>query len=149
MNILIYGNGWIGSQFVDILKTKNINYIISNSRIELENIENIKKEIIEYVSKNNVTNVISFLGRTHGNIGDKYYSTIDYLEQSGKLVENIRDNMTAPILLSSICNQLNLHFTYLGTGCIFDYKDDDKNYKFTEEDIPNFFGSSYFCLLFF
>ena len=143
MNILIYGNGWIGSQFVDILKTKNINYIISNSRIELENIENIKKEIIEYVSKNNVTNVISFLGRTHGNIGDKYYSTIDYLEQSGKLVENIRDNMVAPILLSSICNQLNLHFTYLGTGCIFDYKDDDKNYKFTEEDIPNFFGSSY------
>jgi 3,5-epimerase/4-reductase len=109
----------------------------------LENIENIKKEIIEYVSKNNVTNVISFLGRTHGNIGDKYYSTIDYLEQSGKLVENIRDNMVAPILLSSICNQLNLHFTYLGTGCIFDYKDDDKNYKFTEEDIPNFFGSSY------
>ena len=46
MNILIYGNGWIGSQFVDILKTKNIK---SNSRIELENIENIKKEIIEYV----------------------------------------------------------------------------------------------------
>ena len=33
MNILIYGNGWIGSQFVDILKTKNINYIILNWKI--------------------------------------------------------------------------------------------------------------------
>jgi hypothetical protein len=41
----------------------------------------------------------------------------------------------------------NIHFTYLGTGCIFDYDnihlfgDDTKGFK--EEELPNFFGSSY------
>ena len=33
----------------------------------------------------------------------------------------------------------DIHFTYIGTGCIFD----DKTKKFTEYDKPNFFGSNY------
>ena len=34
MNILIYGGkGWIGQQFVDILKKQKINHIISETRV--------------------------------------------------------------------------------------------------------------------
>ena len=140
MNILIYGGkGWIGSQFVDILKILNIDFKVSSIKVDL----NLKTEILNEIENYKPTNVISFIGRTHGKIGDKYYSTIDYLEQDEKLVENMRDNLVGPQLLAGICEDLCIHFTYMGTGCIFTYKDFDLSYKFLEEDDANFFGSSY------
>ena len=88
-----------------------------------------------------------FIGRTHGCIGDKKYATIDYLEQKGKLLENVRDNLYSPMALSLICKERNIHYTYLGTGCIFKF---DENHPFgkkvngfLEKSLPNFFGSAY------
>jgi len=137
MNVLIYGsNGWIGNQVVEYLKSQNINYIKGNERVD--NVELLENEISLY----NPTHILSFIGRTHGKIGDKIIPTIDYLEEDGKLIENIRDNLFSPLTLAIICQKRNIHFTYLGTGCIFDY-DDEHETGFTEEDNPNFFGSSY------
>ena len=143
MKILMYGaNGWIGNQFFKYLISKS-NAVVykGNKRVDdfkavSEEIQNIKPD-----------SIISFVGRTHGKIGDKVYSTIDYLEQEGKLYENIRDNLYSPISLALLCKELNIHLTYLGTGCIFDYRN-EKEYGreingFKEEDKPNFFGSSY------
>ena len=137
MKILIYGSkGWIGKQVLNYLNNEKIYYVEGNERVN--NVEEIKKEI-ETI---NPTHILSLIGRTHGKIGDKIISTIDYLEEEGKLVENVRDNLYSPLILAIICNQKNIHFTYLGTGCIFDY--DDEHYNgFKEEDMPNFFGSSY------
>jgi len=142
MFVLIYGSkGWIGSQFIDILKKNNIQYAIGESRIENETelhleIDNVKP-----------THIISFIGRTHGKIGTTVYSTIDYLEEKGKLYENVRDNLFAPFILADICNKKSIHYTYLGTGCIFKYDDEhpleNEVNGFTEESLPNFFGSSY------
>jgi dTDP-4-dehydrorhamnose reductase len=86
------------------------------------------------------THVISFIGRTHGTLesGDKV-NTIDYLEYPGKLVENVRDNLFSPIILADLCIKYKIHYTYLGTGCIFN----SENKKYTENDIPDYFGSSY------
>jgi dTDP-glucose 4,6-dehydratase len=165
MKILIFGgNGWIGTQFRDVcdrakLGGSDIDYKISQiRRVSLET----QSEIIDEVTAYMPTHVVSFLGRTHGSIGSKTYSTIDYLEQEGKLSENMRDNLIAPLLLAYICKYANVHYTYLGTGCIFQYKDEDVQkmlgydnredpagseietcYKFKETDAPNFFGSSY------
>ena len=165
MKILIFGgNGWIGTQFRDVcdrakLGGSDIEYKISQiRRVSLET----QSEIVEEVTAYMPTHVVSFLGRTHGSIGSKTYSTIDYLEQEGKLSENMRDNLVAPLLLAYICKYANVHYTYLGTGCIFHYKDEDVQkmlgydnredpagseietcYKFKETDAPNFFGSSY------
>jgi len=142
MNVLIYGsNGWIGQQFIRILENKNIIFIKGQSRAD--NKITLEKEILSI----NPTHVISFIGRTHGKIGDKTYSTIDYLEQEGKLTENIRDNLFSPLMLSHICKELKIHYTYLGTGCIFKYDDSHLFEKeingFNESSLPNFFGSSY------
>jgi len=142
MKILVYGSkGWIGSQFLDILKERTIVFVEGKSRVD--NIKNIESEITIH----NPTHVISFIGRTHGIIGDKKYTTIDYLEQEGKLYENIRDNFFSPFILAEICTKMNIHYTYLGTGCIFKY---DHHHPlgvelngFTEDSTPNFFGSSY------
>jgi 3,5-epimerase/4-reductase len=139
MKVLIYGNGWIGSQFIEILKKQNINYRVSLVKIDLK----LKNQLLQEIDEYKPTNIISFIGRTHGKINDTYYSTIDYLEKNEKLFENMRDNFIGPQILASICEDQNIHFTYIGTGCIFNYKDDDLTYKFTEDDEPNFFGSSY------
>ena len=134
MHILIIGSqGWIGNQFIDILPS-DITYTCSKSRAD----KDLQVEIDLYKP----THIISFIGRTHGVINGKEYTTIDYLEEKGKLVENIRDNMFGPLLILELCKLNNIHYTYLGTGCIFQY-DDNHPDGFTEYDTPNFFGSSY------
>jgi len=145
VSVLIYGSdGWIGSQFTNLLIGKEISFVKGKSRVDDE--YSVKKEIDEIKP----THVISFIGRTHGKIGETEYSTIDYLEQSGKIYENIRDNLFAPLVLSQICSERDIHFTYLGTGCIFTYDEKhiygDESSGFTEESEPNFFGSGYSCV---
>ena len=140
--IIVYGGkGWIGKQFLSILNNAGKDYVSLNTRIE--NTEDVEKDIKKYQP----THIISFTGRTHGSIEGKKYSTIDYLEQSGKLRENVRDNLLGPILLSNLCKKNRIHYTYLGTGCIFKYDENHPYEKeengFLEQDLPNFFGSSY------
>jgi 3,5-epimerase/4-reductase len=142
MTVLIYGHkGWIGNQFVELCQTHDVNYVLGNSRVDSED------RLIEEIDAIRPTHIVSLIGRTHGKIGDKEYTTIDYLEQPGKLRENIRDNLFSPLLLAMIAKEKDIHFTYLGTGCIFEYDDHHPFGReingFTEESLPNFFGSSY------
>jgi 3,5-epimerase/4-reductase len=48
---------------------------------------------------------MSFIGRTHGTYEGNVITTIDYLEKPGKLVENIQDNLYAPLILAAICKK--------------------------------------------
>jgi dTDP-glucose 4,6-dehydratase len=164
MKILIYGHkGWIGQQFVSLLRKKETqhydyeyglsvdDYVLGNARVD--NIDDVIKELLIY----SPTHVISFIGRTHGTIGEKHFSTIDYLEQPGKLRENVCDNLYAPVSLAIACKERGIHYTYFGTGCIFSYREASEagtsaseagtgtgtDTGFHEDDLPNFFGSGY------
>jgi dTDP-glucose 4,6-dehydratase len=143
--VLVYGSrGWIGSQFIRLLHDAGISFINGSSRVD-------EKQSLETEIKNvNPSHVVSFIGRTHGKIGNVEYPTIDYLEQPGKLYENVRDNLFSPLVLADVCSERNIHFTYLGTGCIFTYDEEhtygDEGSGFTEESRPNFFGSGYSCI---
>ena len=163
MKVLVYGHkGWIGQQFVALLKEKmdanydyeygfqtGLEYVLGNARVD--NIAEVYKELAVYEP----THVVSFIGRTHGTINEKEYTTIDYLEQPGKLRENLCDNLFAPVSLALVCKERGIHYTYLGTGCIFTYNavgpnavgpnavDSIEQGGFTEADVPNFFGSGY------
>ena len=142
MRVLIYGSkGWIGSQFIKLLQNSaNIDIFSGSARVD--NTTDLEKEISEITP----THIVSFIGRTHGTIGKRNYSTIDYLEQDGKIVENVRDNLFSPISLALLCRKYNAHYTYLGTGCIFSENTnvmDAEKYSFDEHALPNFFGSSY------
>lgn len=139
MKWLIYGhNGWIGHQ---VLEHINENYpndevILGKSRVDNND------EVLAELLNSNPDRVVCLIGRTHGD----GISTIDYLENKGKLVINIRDNLYGPLVLAINCQKLNIHLTYLGTGCIFNYDEThtiSNNNGFKESDIPNFFGSSY------
>ena len=142
MKLLVYGHkGWIGEQFITLLNhnSNGIHYVLAHSRVD-----NTPAMLLE-LDDVKPTHVISFIGRTHGKIDDKDYTTIDYLEQPGKLVENVRDNLFAPLSLALACKERKIHYTYLGTGCIFNSlkEDVEENKGFTESDVPNFFGSGY------
>jgi 3,5-epimerase/4-reductase len=143
--ILIFGsNGWIGSKVYNLLVASDKQITVYKAQSRADDAIAVEKEL-ENLS--NVTHIMSFIGRTHGTYEGQTISTIDYLEKPGKLVENMRDNLFSPLVLAEICKKHNIHFTYLGTGCIFDYDEAhpfgqlDKG--FVEGDKPNFFGSSY------
>lgn len=142
--VLVFGgNGWIGSKVVDLLQNANITVIKSMCRAD--DIKMIQREL-DLIK--NVTHIMSFIGRTHGVYNNEVIGTIDYLEKPGKLVENMNDNLFSPIGLAEISKKNGIHFTYLGTGCIFEYDEKTHLYGnvetgFLETDLPNFFGSSY------
>ena len=142
MRVLVYGSkGWIGGQFLKVAQQKNLEVIQGQARVN--NTLHLEEEIKDI----NPTHVVSFIGRTHGKVGEQVFTTIDYLEQSGKIKDNVRDNLFSPILLALICQRRSIHFTYLGTGCIFKYDEDhphgNEETGFNEESLPNFFGSGY------
>lgn len=127
MKWLIYGaNGWIGNQVCQLL----LNETVIRSIVRADNEKDVEHELVTIKPDR----VMSFIGRTFG----PGYTTIDYLEQKGKLIENVNDNLYAPLVLAFLCKKYNIHFTYLGTGCIFSGYD-----GYHEDDKPNFFGSSY------
>ena len=143
--IIIFGaNGWIGSKVYDLLVASNKQITVHKAQSRADDTAAVENELDNLT---NVTHIMSFIGRTHGTYEGQIIGTIDYLEKPGKLVENMRDNLFSPLVLAEICKKRNIHFTYLGTGCIFDY---DENHPlsqldlgFVESDKPNFFGSSY------
>lgn len=131
MKWLVFGNkGWIGQQVIKLLE-ENIKNNIITTDIRADDEDNVEKLILDFKPDR----IISLIGRTHG----QGYTTIDYLEQKDKLVENIRDNLYGPLTLALLCNKYNIHYTYLGTGCIFNGYEQEYN----ENNNPDFFGSSY------
>lgn len=132
MKWLVYGHkGWIGKQVCKILE--DINEIVIYGESRADNDIDVENELL----KNKPDRVVSLIGRTYG----PGYSTIDYLEQKGKLVENVNDNLYAPLVLTLLCKKHGIHYTYLGTGCIFNGYNSGNGYK--EDDKPDFFGSGY------
>jgi UDP-glucose 4,6-dehydratase len=129
---LVYGaSGWIGSKVTKMIEGRGD--IAIEATVRADDIAAVSRE----VEKVQPDQILSVLGRTHG----PGYSTIDYLEQKGNSYINVRDNLFAPFVLARVADTKNIHFTYLGTGCIFTYVDGDQS--FDEDAVPNFFGSEY------
>jgi len=142
MKWLIWGSkGWIGNQLTKIIQE---NYPSSTQQeiISATSRADNEQEVEQEIQTVKPDRMISLIGRTHGG----KYTTIDYLESEPKrLVDNIRDNLYGPVILAMMANKYKTHITYMGTGCIFEYPDQDFNNPtaFTEDDQPNFFGSGY------
>lgn len=130
------GKGWIGGQMKTALENRGWTVHIAKSRADNDAAVRAEVEAVQ------PTNLVSLLGRTHG----PGFGTIDYLEQKGKLVENMRDNLYAPLVLAQVAKETGRHLFYMGTGCIFEFDDEhtmENGVGFKEGDNPNFFGSSY------
>lgn len=107
MKLLIFGNNLITTYFIKFIEEENIEYIIET------NIDKIK----EYLSVSNITHCIYDNRKSYGK---NIYST-KYIED--KLEVNIINNLYYPIIINNLCNKYNIHFTYLGEGCIWKKND--------------------------
>lgn len=133
MKVLVFGGkGWIGQQMTRLLRENGHEVVLTDVRADDE------PAVAMALEESKPSHVLCLVGRTHG----PGHNTIDYLEQPGKLVENIRDNLYAPMVLALLCKERSIHFTYLGTGCIFN-REDPTSHAYTEASRPDFFGSSY------
>ncbi len=142
MNILLLGHrGWIGSMMAELLEKEGIGYFTTDIRPQN------KQKFEAFIIKTKPSHIMSFIGRTHGKIDQTEYTTIDYLEQPGKIQDNIRDNLFSPLVVALLAQKYQIHYTYLGTGCIFKFDEShpagDEKTGFLESDTPNFTGSSY------
>ena len=140
MRWLVYGaKGWIGSQVCSLINDDHKSYTeyVYHGTARVDDTAAVKAEILKIRPER----IMCLIGRTHG--GE--FTTIDYLEQPGKLVENVCDNLFSPVSLALLCKELNVHLTYLGTGCIFSQNPDDiqESHGYTEDSTPDFFGSGY------
>lgn len=143
MKILFYGAaGWIGSKLFDLLKKKGHTVIPAKAR--LENCVEVQNEL----EKNkNVTHVFMAAGLTSGT-----GQNIDWCEELQNKRSVISVNVLGTVMVAKFCYEHQIHFTFLGTGCIYEYDQDHPQPKsgsseeikgFSEEDEPNYFGSYY------
>lgn len=131
--LLFGGKGWIGQQAAALLQNDGHAVIIAESRADDDDAS--RSELL----KHRPDRVFSFVGRTHGG----GCPTIDYLEHPDRLHQNLLDNLYAPVQLAMQCAALDIHFSYLGTGCIFSYNIDTPDAGYSEASRPDFFGSNY------
>ena len=93
MKVLLLGHkGWIGQKVIKILDNQNIDYVITDYRGETDDLK-------QFILNNNITHIYCCLGRTHGTLNDKVYTTIDYLENKETLHQNINDNLYTSLSL--------------------------------------------------
>ena len=132
---LIYGRGWVSEFFVREFQARGLAFKQGEARVDNEEALAAELDSVQ------PTHVLGCMGRTHG----PGTPTIDWLEK--RLPINLRDNLLAPMNLALMCPSRNIHYTYIGTGCIFEYDADHQEFDvdtgFTEGSLPNFFGSGY------
>ena len=137
LKILIYGvNGYIGSNLKLYLEKDNVKIIYSNySKIEND------KQILDDINRLKPDRIISCIGLVKFNDDNNIVYSTSFLNKSDFLKDNLNTNLYIHILLSNICKKNKIHFTYIGTGCI--YSCNNSNHSFDEEDEPNFDTNNY------
>jgi len=128
MRIYVIGhNTWLGQKYINEFKNKNIEYVTSDYEVD-------SNDIVSNIAEEKVTHVIYCLG---------YQSVVDY---GFNLTQNVKKNLYGPVHIAMFCHRYNIHFTYIGTGDIYDYDDDitpGGDRDFNEEDDPNYIRTIY------
>jgi 2-polyprenyl-3-methyl-5-hydroxy-6-metoxy-1,4-benzoquinol methylase len=114
MNVLLLENKNIFlSNAKYFFKKNNINIFIKN------NIETYDK-FKNFCETNNITHLIYDFRKSYG----KNIWNTSYIEN--KLEENLQYNLIYPLKIANYCKKLNIHFTYIGEGCIFNNSESKK-----------------------
>jgi len=125
--ILVLGQtGYIGTQFINELKHRNLSYRgISRVDIDYCNYFALYSLLTTDIARHNfelVINCAGYIGRPN----------VDACEDHK--AETIEGNVVLPKMISDVCSDLGIKFMQISSGCI--YNGYDKTY--TEEDPPDF-----------
>ena len=118
---LVYGAGWLGTQWAKRLGAKLTKTDIADG-----------DALLSELKAEEPVRVINAAGATGS-------PNVDALE--GHPGMTFRSNVVGPIVLASVCRDLGIHMTHLGSGCV--YSGDNGGKGFAEDDAPNFHGSLY------
>jgi dTDP-4-dehydrorhamnose reductase len=121
MRTLVFGAGWIGTQLAERMRA-------GLSRADIADERAVEKAIDEA----GCDRVVNAAGKTG-------HPNVDALERDP--AATYRSNVAGPVLLASVCLRRGIHFTHLGSGCV--YQGDNGGAGYSEEDPPNFSGSLY------
>ncbi len=121
-DVLIFGRGWMGHQLAD--RTPQSKLVATDIADETA-----VASVLDAYRPNRVINCAGKAGRP----------TVDSCEDDPDAT--YRSNVVGPIVLASACRQRDIHFTHLGSGCV--YEGDNGGQGYAESDPPNFFGSLY------
>lgn len=142
--VLLYGGeGWIGRHIAELLEEQGTSFVLGRARADRRG--EVASELVAVRPRL----VVAALGRTHGEHEGVVHNSIDYLELPGKLRENLRDNLEAPLVLAALCHAHDIPCAQIATGCIYEAGGDGngsasaKESGFSETDPANFFGSAY------
>lgn len=122
LRILIFGRGWLGGLFA----RRWPDAILVGT--DIADPGAVARALEEHAP----THVLNAAGRTGR-------PNVDALEDDP--AGTLRSNLVGPVVLASACREREVHFTHLGSGCV--YSDDGGTRRFREEDPPNFGGSLY------
>jgi len=126
MRFLIYGShGWIGKLVSDYCSANG--HIVIPGTVRREDYHLLKDEVTS-VAPDRVINCAGITGRPN----------VDWCEDH--VGETLVVNICGVINLAEICSSLNIHMSNYASGCIYTGGYDC---PYTEEDEPNFTGSTY------
>lgn len=127
MKILLFGStGFIGSQLKEALSEKG--HEVADPRIEIQNLDEVKR-IFEEVKPDWAINATGKTG----------IPNVDWCETHP--VETLGVNVGGSLNIVSVAYSMGIKVAQISSGCVYDGDNDGKG--FTEEDVPNFFGSLY------
>ena len=119
---LIFGAGWLGTQLAERLPGAVL------SRVDIADAAAVAAEL-DRMDPARAVNCAGKTGRPN----------VDSLERERE--STWRSNVTGPVVLATACRERGMHFTHLGSGCV--YSGDNDGRGFAEDDRPNFDGSLY------
>lgn len=104
MKVLIFSPGYIGERIVDALRGKG--HEVFPVRVEITD-EAAVRNALETHKPDAVLNCA----------GKKGSPNVDWCETHQ--IETMRSNTIGPFLIAQACMERGIHFTHLGTGCVF------------------------------
>lgn len=122
MKTLIFGAGWIGQQFSELLPDAVL------SSVDITNASEVAHEI-ELVEPERLLNCAGKTGQPNIDACEK--------DPAGTYLANV----AGPIVLAAEAKRRQLHMTHMSSGCL--YEGDNGGKGFSEEDPPNFLDSLY------
>ncbi|KAJ5864973.1 uncharacterized protein N7529_006889 [Penicillium soppii] len=127
---LIFGNGWIASQFKEILQAQGKAVFVSNARIEN------REQVMSELTTHKPTRVIN-------TAGVRGTPNADWCEDHK--IETFRSNVLGALNVVDSCYQLGIHVTQFGSACIYNLPEDQVRSRapFSETEEPFFKGAWY------
>jgi dTDP-4-dehydrorhamnose reductase len=122
MSTLIFGKGYFGERFARSLP---------GSIVVTDDITDpaVVAQVLDTYRPDMVINCAAKTGRPN----------VDWCESHKS--ETLDSNLLGPLVLRRACEARGIYFVQIGSGCI--YEGDNGGRGWSEEDMPNFFGSFY------